>query len=101
MSCPAGSVGNRERTGAGASQRGTSEERSAPRERTGDAMSSLFDQPAEETGGVAPGAPRPVRIRPRSLDEVVGHQHLPGTRAPMRGLVDDDEPISVVLHGPP
>jgi putative ATPase len=64
-------------------------------------VTSLFDQPAEETGGVDPGAPLAVRMRPRSLDEVVGQQHLLGTRSPLRRLVEADEPMSVVLHGPP
>src|SRR6195952_5655001 len=38
---------------------------------------------------------------PRSLDEVVGQQHLLGPRAPLRGLVESDEPMSLVLYGPP
>ncbi|RBY76774.1 replication-associated recombination protein A [Geodermatophilus sp. TF02-6] len=40
-------------------------------------------------------------MRPRSLDEVVGQQHLLGPRAPLRRLVEGDEPMSVVLYGPP
>ncbi|WP_233496039.1 replication-associated recombination protein A [Geodermatophilus sp. TF02-6] len=69
-------------------------------------MSSLFDEPAEEGVGVDPGAgrvgrPLAVRMRPRSLDEVVGQQHLLGPRAPLRRLVEGDEPMSVVLYGPP
>ncbi|RFU22747.1 replication-associated recombination protein A [Geodermatophilus marinus] len=40
-------------------------------------------------------------MRPRSLDEVVGQQHLLGPRAPLRRLVEGDEPMSLVLHGPP
>ncbi|WP_233517464.1 replication-associated recombination protein A [Geodermatophilus marinus] len=67
-------------------------------------MSSLFDQPADDGPGgpaVDPGAPLAVRMRPRSLDEVVGQQHLLGPRAPLRRLVEGDEPMSLVLHGPP
>jgi putative ATPase len=64
-------------------------------------VSSLFDEaPAEETA-VDPGAPLAVRMRPRSLDEVVGQQHLLGPRSPLRRLVEADEPMSVVLYGPP
>ncbi len=64
-------------------------------------MTSLFDEPAEDGGTVDPGAPLAVRMRPRSLDEVVGQQHLLGPRAPLRRLVEADEPMSLVLHGPP
>ena len=65
-------------------------------------MSSLFD-PAPDEGPppVDPGAPLAVRMRPRALDEVVGQQHLLGPRAPLRRLVEADEPMSLVLYGPP
>jgi putative ATPase len=65
-------------------------------------VSSLFDAPeGEGPAGVDPGAPLAVRMRPRSLDEVVGQQHLLGPRAPLRRLVESDEPMSLVLYGPP
>ncbi len=65
-------------------------------------MSTLFDEPAESgPAGVDPGAPLAVRMRPRALDEVVGQQHLLGPRAPLRRLVESDEPMSLVLYGPP
>jgi putative ATPase len=64
-------------------------------------VSSLFDEPAQEASGVDPGAPLAVRMRPRSLDEVVGQSHLLGPRAPLRRLVEADEPMSLVLYGPP
>ena len=69
-------------------------------------MSSLFDEPEPEASGVDAGAgwagrPLAVRMRPRSLDEVVGQSHLLGPRAPLRRLVEADEPMSVVLYGPP
>src|SRR3712207_3535853 len=40
-------------------------------------------------------------MRPRSLDGGVGQQHLLGPRAPLRRLVESDEPMSLVLYGPP
>ena len=64
-------------------------------------MSSLFDEPDEGRDTVDPGAPLAVRMRPRTLDEVVGQQHLLGERAPLRRLVESDEPMSLVLYGPP
>jgi len=65
-------------------------------------VSSLFDDPAEDAAPtVDPGAPLAVRMRPRALDEVVGQQHLLGPRAPLRRLVESDEPMSLVLYGPP
>ncbi|WP_347060445.1 replication-associated recombination protein A [Blastococcus sp. HT6-30] len=65
-------------------------------------MTSLFDAPEDEgPAGVDPGAPLAVRMRPRALEEVVGQQHLLGDRAPLRRLVESDEPMSLVLHGPP
>ncbi|SDE99674.1 Recombination protein MgsA [Blastococcus fimeti] len=66
-------------------------------------MSTLFDPAPGEDGAPAvdPGAPLAVRMRPRALDEVVGQQHLLGPRAPLRRLVESDEPMSLVLYGPP
>ncbi|RBY89053.1 replication-associated recombination protein A [Blastococcus sp. TBT05-19] len=64
-------------------------------------MTSLFDAPDDGPAAVDPGAPLAVRMRPRSLEEVVGQQHLLGDRAPLRRLVESDEPMSLVLYGPP
>ena len=65
-------------------------------------VTSLFDAPEDEgPGNPDPGAPLAVRMRPRALDEVVGQQHLLGERAPLRRLVESDEPMSLVLYGPP
>ncbi|NEA26995.1 replication-associated recombination protein A, partial [Actinomadura bangladeshensis] len=49
------------------------------------------------------GAEQPlaVRMRPRTLDEVVGQGHLLGPGTPIRQLVDRDVPMSLVLWGPP
>jgi putative ATPase len=61
----------------------------------------LFADDEAARPAVDPGAPLAVRMRPRSLDEVVGQQHLLGPRAPLRRLVEADEPMSLVLYGPP
>lgn len=48
-------------------------------------------------------APLAVRLRPRSLDEVIGQEHLLGPGGPLRGLLTGDGggSVSVVLWGPP
>jgi putative ATPase len=60
---------------------------------------SLFDAAEEEAA--ARVAPLAVRMRPRTIDEVVGQQHLLGPGAPLRRLIEGDAPLSVVLWGPP
>ena len=64
----------------------------------GDAA-SLFDE-AEETAASA-AAPLAVRMRPRTLDEVLGQRHLTGEGTPFRKLIDNDAPMSLLLWGPP
>lgn len=46
-------------------------------------------------------APLAVRMRPRSLDEVVGQRHVLGPTSPLRRLVEGHGGTSVVLYGPP
>ena len=48
-------------------------------------------------------APRPLadRLRPRSLDEVVGQDQLLSTGAPLRRMVEETRLSSVIFWGPP
>ena len=46
-------------------------------------------------------APLAARLRPRSLDEVVGQQQLLGAGRPLRVLIEGDRLSSVILWGPP
>ena len=71
-------------------------------------MEDLFtadfgDEPLSR--GRAARAPLAVRMRPRTLDEVVGQAHLLGPGSPLRRLVEGGDgragPASVVLWGPP
>jgi putative ATPase len=59
--------------------------------------------PAEDVGGdpARATAPLAVRMRPRSLDEVVGQAHLLRPGAPLRRLVEGGAAASVLLYGPP
>ncbi|HET7326911.1 MAG TPA: replication-associated recombination protein A [Nocardioidaceae bacterium] len=70
----------------------------------------LFDVPArpEESRGSGSlsdsthaSAPLPVRMRPRTLDELVGQQHLLEPGSPLRRLIEGDQPMSLLLWGPP
>jgi len=48
-------------------------------------------------------APRPLadRLRPRSLDEVVGQDQLLSTGAPLRRMVEENRLSSIIFWGPP
>ena len=59
----------------------------------------LFSAAAERR--LATGAPLAARLRPRTLDEVVGQRHLVAPGAPLRVLVEGDRLGSAILWGPP
>jgi putative ATPase len=61
---------------------------------------TLFDPPAEAVRETA-NAPLAARMRPRTLDEVVGQEHLRSAGSPLRRLVEGEEPMSLILFGPP
>lgn len=46
-------------------------------------------------------APLAARLRPRTLDDVVGQAHLVGPGRPLRRLVEQDRLTSALLWGPP
>ncbi|HJR37349.1 MAG TPA: AAA family ATPase, partial [Nocardioidaceae bacterium] len=52
-------------------------------------------------GNTHASAPLAVRMRPRTLDELVGQQHLLATGSPLRRLIEGDQPMSLLLWGPP
>ncbi|MGD0703218.1 MAG: replication-associated recombination protein A [Trebonia sp.] len=62
-------------------------------------MDSLFDDAGERAAASA--APLAVRMRPRTLDEVIGQRHLTAAGSPFRKLIENDAPMSLVLWGPP
>jgi putative ATPase len=66
----------------------------------------LFDVPdatslTERAQGGSVAAPLAVRMRPASLDEVVGQDHLLQPGSPLRRLVEGSGVASVILYGPP
>ncbi len=75
------------------------------------ASDGLFDLPGEPVapapgGGSLAGnthasAPLAVRMRPRALDELVGQQHLLAPGSPLRQMIDGDQPLTILLWGPP
>ena len=52
-------------------------------------------------GKVQPAAPLAEKLRPRSLDDVVGQKHLLGPGKPLRIAFDSGKPHSMILWGPP
>jgi putative ATPase len=60
-------------------------------------MSSVNDLFAKRE----PDAPLADRLRPRSLDEVVGQTHLLGAGRPLRLAFEARKPHSMILWGPP
>ena len=74
-------------------------------------MEGLFDYDAPRPAVAVPGgsltathhpsAPLAVRMRPRTLDELVGQPHLRAPGSPLRQLVEGDQAMSLLLWGPP
>ncbi|HEV7820157.1 MAG TPA: replication-associated recombination protein A, partial [Burkholderiales bacterium] len=52
----------------------------------------------EETRGIVPLA---ERLRPTTIDEVIGQRHLLGADKPLRVAFESGEPHSMILWGPP
>ncbi len=61
---------------------------------------SLFDA---TLGAAAPESRRPLaeRMRPRTLDEFVGQEHILGPGKPLRVQIERDEVSSLIFWGPP
>jgi putative ATPase len=75
-------------------------------------VDGLFEIGADEgsrpsgSGGALAGsthasAPLAVRMRPRTLDELAGQRHLLAQGSPLRRLIEGDQPMSLLLWGPP
>ncbi|MGA3264448.1 MAG: replication-associated recombination protein A [Terracidiphilus sp.] len=62
---------------------------------------SLFDGEPEGPKGPLRTAPLAERMRPRSLEELSGQEHLVGPGKPLRVQIERDDPGSMIFWGPP
>src|SRR6266581_1166825 len=71
-----------------------------PRQNSDFTMSLFAPIPNQDAS--TPGA-RPLadRMRPRTLDEFVGQEHLVGPGKPLRVQIERDDPGSMIFWGPP
>lgn len=69
------------------------------------AQESLFDGDVGPVGAALPAAdalaPLAERLRPRTLDEVIGQGHLLGPGQPLRAAIESGRLHSMILWGPP
>ncbi|HEU4735418.1 MAG TPA: AAA family ATPase, partial [Solirubrobacterales bacterium] len=62
----------------------------------------LFETEEANSAGVpAADAPLAVRMRPRSLDELVGQEHVLAPGSALRTAIESGHPHSAILYGPP
>lgn len=62
---------------------------------------SLFDNSFPEPESASAGRPLAERMRPRTLDEFAGQEHILGPGKPLRAQIDRDQLGSLILWGPP
>jgi putative ATPase len=64
-------------------------------------VDTLFGEDPDSSPGQQGGAPLAVRVRPRSLAEFVGQEHLLGPGSALRTAIEQGRPHSMLLYGPP
>jgi len=62
---------------------------------------SLFQPIPNQDSSAAGARPLADRMRPRTLDEFVGQEHLVGPGKPLRVQIERDDPGSMIFWGPP
>jgi len=62
-------------------------------------VGDLFAEAAAQRQAEA--APLAQRLRPRTLDELVGQTHVLGPGSALRRAIEEDRTPSLILHGPP
>ena len=74
------------------------------------AQETLFEDPADDAvvaasasagAGTLPSVPLAERLRPRTLDDVIGQQHLLAPGRPLRAALETGRVHSMILWGPP
>ncbi|MGI5130723.1 replication-associated recombination protein A [Pseudonocardia sp. CA-107938] len=66
-----------------------------------DGLFDIEEAPPAPVRQAGASSPLAARMRPRTLDEVVGQPHLLRAGAPLRRLVEGGTAASVLLYGPP
>ena len=56
---------------------------------------------AKEKTGLKENEPLAVRVRPKTLDDFIGQEHILGKDKLLRRLIESDKTSSVILYGPP
>jgi putative ATPase len=66
-------------------------------------VAQLFDDGADSGPGESgiEDAPLATRLRPQTLDELVGQQRLLAPGSALRRAIEEGRPHSMILHGPP
>ncbi len=64
-------------------------------------VSDLFTTPAALAQKPNPSEPLAARMRPHSLDEVAGQQHILAPGKLLRRAIESDRFTSLIFHGPP
>jgi putative ATPase len=72
-----------------------------PHTRSTPAQQPLFDPAPADNDAFDPAAPLAARMRPRSLDEYVGQEHIVGPGKILRRLLEAGQLPSIILWGPP
>ena len=67
----------------------------------GDPAASRPGAPGQDIFATHSGSPLAARMRPQSLEEVVGQEHLLEPGKPLRRLIEGSGEASVILYGPP
>ena len=64
-------------------------------------VADLFDLSETKSDATAAAAPLAERMRPRTLDEFAGQQHILGPGKLLRRAIEADRIASIILFGPP
>jgi putative ATPase len=64
-------------------------------------VSDLFTTPAASSRKPSPSEPLAARMRPRTLDEVAGQQHILAPGKLLRRAIESDRFTSLIFYGPP